>query len=97
MAMTDPELYEISERLAQAIFVRPNVTAHSNRDQLKAAVGAIDTAMNATGNQIVAAGYGTTQLEIALLTECQNAAPNLTVQQAGIAMAYWALKRVDLL
>jgi len=72
-------------------------TAHSDLDELKSAVGAIDTAMESTGNQIVSAGYGSTDLEVALLTEAKAVAPDLTNQEAGVLLAYWALKRVGLL
>lgn len=94
MAMTDAELTEIVYKLVKVIFV--NATAHSDRDQLKAAVDKIDDVMGATGNQIVSAGYGTTALEQAMLTECRTGAPNLTQQEAGAALAIWAMKRVGM-
>jgi len=96
MAMTDEELYAVTREWVGRIFVQPGATATSGVDQLKAALQKIDQAMGATGNQIVSAGYGTTVLEQAILAECRSVAPNLTAQQAGIALALWTMKRVDL-
>lgn len=97
MAMTDQEKTDVAVELIRRIFVSPNVTAHGNLDDIKAAIGKIDDAMGATINQIDSAGYGAITLEIVLKTEAQAGAVNLTTQQAGLALAYWALKRVGLL
>jgi hypothetical protein len=97
MALSDAQLTEIARKLAQKIFVESQATAHTDLTDLKAAVNALDTAMDATFNQGVVLGYGTTQVKLALLDRVQNAAPNLTVQHAGIALAYWALREVGLL
>jgi len=94
MALTDPELYEIARQFSRRIFAA--ATAHSDLDQLKTAVGRIDTGMNVTTNQLQSA-YPATAVKIAFLTDIKAQAPNLTTQEAGIALAYWALHEVGLL
>lgn len=96
MALSDAVQTVLAKALAGTIFTSNNATGHSNLDQLKAAVDAIDDGMKATGNQI-AALYPTTQLRLALLAEAQSGAANLTIQEAGVALAYWALNEVGLL
>jgi len=97
MALTDADLTQIARKLAQKIFVESGATAHTDLTDLKAAVNALDVAMDATFNQGVTLGYGTTAVKLALLDRVQTAAPNLSVQDAGIALAYWALREVGLL
>jgi hypothetical protein len=95
MAQTDPQLYDIARKLADRIFAWP-VVGHSNLTALHNAAQQIDTAMNATTNQVQAA-YPATVLKIALLNYAKIGAPNLTTQQAAIALAFWALEEVGLL
>lgn len=96
MAMTDAEQYEVARELVDRIFVQPGVTAHADLDDLKAAVGAIDTAMNATTTQVEAA-YPGVVTKTAFLSYAQAQASGLTAQEAGVALALWALKEVGLL
>lgn len=95
MALTDPEITALARELAQRIFVQ-GVTATSDRDDLKAAIQAIDTGMDATTNQ-VQGQHPNTVLKIALRDHIVAAAPNLDNRQAGIALALWALNEVELL
>ena len=95
MALTDPEITTLARELARRIFPE-DVTAHSDRTALKAAIAAIDQGMEATTNQITSQ-YPATVLKIALRDHIVAAAPNFTNEQAGIALALWALNEVDLL
>lgn len=97
MPLTDTEIGELGYELVQRIYVTPNKTSTHTVQEIKAAMAKIDTAMNATGQQIVNAGYGATALEQALLAECQSAAPDLTVPEAAIALMLWTAKRAGLL
>ena len=96
MAMTDAQLRSVAVELARRIFVTAAATAHSDLDDLKLAIQKIDTAMNATTTQVEAAAPGVV-LKVALRDEIQTAAANLTNSEAGIAVAYWALKETGLI
>jgi len=97
MAQTDVQLHKVARALVQRIYVNPSVVANCNHTQIRAAVGEIDSGMNATGNQIVTAGFGTTPLKTAMFQRMQTVAPNITAQQAAIALALWALEEAGLL
>lgn len=96
MALTDDELTFLAKELAERIFVRSNVLAHSSAGTLKASIQAIDQGMSATTNQVQSL-YPNTVLKLALLNHIKSVAPNLTTQQAGITLALWALREVGLI
>jgi len=93
MAMADAELREIAAKLARTIYV--SKTADHDLTALKAAVQNIDIAMNATTTQVENNAPGVV-LKVALRDQAQTGAGNLTTQEAGIALAYWALQEVGL-
>ena len=97
MTVTTAQKQKIASELANRIFVNAKVTGHSNGDQIMAAIQAIDNGMEATLNQAVAASGGTTKVKIAFLNQAKSGAPNLTNQEAGLALALWALNEVNLL
>lgn len=96
MALTDPEITVIARELAERIFVQSAVTAHSDKATLKSVISALDTALGATTTQVENA-YSGVVLKIALRNYAQINAPNLTNQEAGVALALWALHEVGLL
>lgn len=89
MALTAPELETLGRELARRIFPH-GTTAHSNLSDLKDAIDAIDTAMAATTNQAATAKSGMT-IKAALLEFIQDDVPALSAQEAGVALALWAL------
>lgn len=97
MAQTDAQLEQVAREIVSRIFVAANATAHSSHAQIKAAIQAIDTGMDATLNQAVTQSGGTTKVKIAFLNQAKAGAPNLTNQQAAVAMAMWALKEAGLI
>lgn len=95
MALTDQEITTVARELAKRIYMQ-GVTADSNRTALKAAIQAIDQGMEATTNQIQTQ-YPATVLKVALRDHIKASAPNFTNQQAGVALALWALNEVGLI
>lgn len=96
MAMTDAELTDVARELARRVFVQARATAHSDLGELKTAIANIDTAMSATTTQANAL-YPGDVIESVMLGRARVGAPNLTVQQAGVALALWSLRRIGLL
>ena len=95
MALSAAQIETVARELAARIFTE-SVTAHSDVTALKAAISAIDTGMDATTNQAATLYPGAT-IKAALRTRVQDNAPNLTTQEAGVALALWALHEVGLL
>ena len=96
MAQSDAQLHKVARALVQRIYVNLSVVANCNHTQIRDAIGQIDSGMNATGNQI-AALYPTTALKTAMFQRMQTVAPNITGQQAAVALALWALEEAGLL
>lgn len=96
MAQTNQQIKESAKELAERLFVQPNATATVDTTTLVNAVQKIDTAMNATTTQVQNAMPGVV-LKTALLNYFKQSWPNATNQQAGIALALWALKEVGLI
>lgn len=94
MAKTDQELTDIAYSLARKIF--GNATAHSNKTELKAAIQALDSGMDATTDAIQSAHPGK-GLKVAIRDHIRVTNPNLTNQEAGVILTYWALHEVGLL
>ena len=95
MAQSDTQLQKVARALVVRIYAAATATSH--HIQLRDAIGQIDSGMNATGNQIVTAGYGSTPLKTAMFQRMQTVAPNITGPQAAIALALWALEEAGLL
>jgi hypothetical protein len=96
MALTQEEIDDAARKTIERIFVADNVTAHSTFPDIVAAMQAIENGMNAT-TDAAATAYPVTPVKNAFLEYARTGAPNLTVQEGGIALAYWALKTVGLL
>ena len=96
MALTTEQTAVVARKLGIKLYQDAGGTADGDLDDLKAAITTIDGGMDATCNQ-VAALYTTTKLKLALLQHIQAQAPNLTNQQAGVALALWSLNEVGLL
>lgn len=93
MAMTDAEIRAVSGELIRRIYVRPNKTAVMHLGHFIAAVQSIDTAMNATTNQIQNA-YPATVLETAIAQNLPEPFKSTaTVAEKTLALAVWAMKR----
>ena len=95
MALTQQQLDDVAIQLIQRIFVSDGGVAHGDLDNIKAAVQAIETGMNAT-TTVVESAYSGVVLKSALLQYAQTGAPGLTAQQGGVALAFWALKEVGI-
>lgn len=96
MAQTISQIERIARNVASKIYVDLDATAEYNLSQIVNAVQAIDNAMNATVDQASAAGYGSDQIKVAMFHEMQNSMPGITVKQAAIALALWALEEAGL-
>ena len=94
MAKTDQELTDIALEVAKEIFA--SATAHSDKTELKAAIQTLDNGMDATTDAIQGAHPGK-DLKIAIRDHIKATSPNLTNQEAGVVLAYWALHEVGLL
>ena len=95
MALSATEITDLARLLGRRIFDDTGAFGHTDVPGLKAAIAAIDTAMDATTNQAVAA-FPATPIKSALLQFIQADAPNLSTQEAGVALALWALHAVGL-
>lgn len=91
MAFTAQDVEDVARLLVQKSFVSDGNTAHSDWDAVKAAVQAIDDAMNATTNAASTA-YPATVMKVALLNFARTGAANLTVAEGALALAYWAMR-----
>jgi hypothetical protein len=94
MAQSEAQLQKIARDFARKAY--RSAIATSNHTELKDAMGKIDLAMNATGNQI-AAKYPTIALKSAIFQEMKTVAPNITASHAATALAIWALEEAGIL
>jgi hypothetical protein len=94
MAKTEQELIHIAKVVADEVFAA--ATAHSDKHELKAAVQALDNGMGAATDTIQSVHPGKV-LKVAIRDHIQTTEPDLTNQEAGVILAYWALHEVGLL
>lgn len=87
---------DIARELAKRIYVETNKTASIDLIGLLTAANAIDTAMNATTNTVATQKPGI-PLKTALLQFLQDSQPDLTSQEAGIALMLWTAHEIGLL
>jgi hypothetical protein len=88
MALDDAQITTLARALGERIFVRSNTLAHSNLDNLKAAVQRVDQIMDATTNQAATLRPATT-IKALFREEIKAVAGNLSNQDAAIALVIW--------
>ena len=90
MAQTTDQQREAAREFARRVFVEPNATATLSLEDIRAAVGAIDTAMDS-----VVAGQTIRARLIGSLPEPFGS--NSTPQQKAMALVVWVMKEVNLI
>ncbi len=97
MALTDTQKRDAARKLAHHIFQKSNTTANLNLDDLAAAIGSIDAAMDTVINDIPVGARTNTikQLFNANLPEPFKSAA--TPEQKAMALAMWAMREVGLI
>lgn len=91
--LSNTEIRDVAVKLAATIF--DGVTADKNLDDLKAVIQKIDQGMDSSTNQ-VSNLYPNQKLKLALLDHARSANAALTVYEAAVALAYWALREAGL-
>lgn len=96
MALTDQEKRDAAKLLAFEIFQKLSTIAHSDTDNLIAAIGSIDTAMATVINDVPVA-WGTKTIKQALIDNLPEPfQANSTAAQKAIALAMWAMEEAGI-
>ena len=91
--LTTAEGKVVAAQVARHIhYVLNQLPATRDVTHFVAMVDQIDEVMDATTNQMQGA-YPATKVEAVFLQHIRTALPNATVLEAGLALAFWAMKR----
>jgi len=97
MAMTTGQKTDAARKLAKEIFQIAGATAHSDLDDLIAAVGSIDTAMGTVINT-VPVPWETKTFKAALIDNLPEPfQTNSTATEKAIVLAIWAMKEAGVI
>lgn len=97
MAMSAANKKVAARQLAREIFQKLDITAHSNLDDLIAAVDSIDVAMDIVINAVPGAWETKTFKQAMIDNLPEPFKTNSTAQEKAAVLALWAMKESDVI